>query len=70
MDYKLLENLRSIAENQYEAVILTAKTARKLNGLRKKGEGTEPEEGQLPSHRVTRAALEEMASGRVEISRP
>jgi DNA-directed RNA polymerase omega subunit len=70
MDYHLFQKLRTIAPNQYEAVILTAKTARKLNGVRKKEEGAEAAEGALPSHRVTRAALEEITSGRVEISRP
>lgn len=69
MDYHLFQKLRSITQNQYEAVILTAKTARKLNSVRKKEEG-EVSESLLPSHRVTRAALEELTSGRVEFSRP
>ena len=70
MDYNLFQKLRSIAQNQYEAVILAAKTARKLNSVRKKEEGVEVSENSLPSHRVTRAALEELTSGRVEFSRP
>jgi hypothetical protein len=70
MDYHLFQKLRSIAPNQYEAVILTAKTARKLNIVRKKEEGAEASESLLPSHRVTHAALEELTSGRVELSRP
>ena len=72
MNFKALEKLSQLTVNQYEAVMLAAKTARRLNQERKKleeGMGVEVTEEQLPSHRVTTAALEELASGQVEFTR-
>ncbi len=74
MNFKALDKLNQLTANQYEAVILAAKTARRLNQERRKleegMEAMEAAEEQLPSHRVATAALEELASGRVEFTRP
>lgn len=71
MDYALLEKINSVVSNRYEAVHLASKTARRLNHNRKKLEETgAPVEEQLPSHRVTQAALAELASGGVAFTRP
>lgn len=70
MNFKNLEKVVQAAGTRYEAVIRAAKTARWLNGSRKKyEEGTSPAEEELPSHRVTEAALQELVSGKIEFER-
>ena len=70
MNFKNLEQVVQSAGTRYEAVIRAAKTARRLNHTRKKyEEGGTPMEEELPSHRVTEAALEELVSGKVEFER-
>jgi DNA-directed RNA polymerase subunit K/omega len=71
MNYAALEKLHQLTVNQYEAVMLAAKTARRLNQERKKAEeGMEASDEFLPSHRVTGTALAGLASGRGKFSRP
>jgi len=70
MNFKNLEQVVQSAGTRYEAVIRAAKTARWLNRTRKKyEEGGASMEEELPSHRVTEAALEELVSGKVEFER-
>ncbi len=70
MNFKNLEQVVQSAGTRYEAVIRAAKTARWLNRTRKKyEEGGVSMEEELPSHRVTEAALEELVSGKVEFER-
>ncbi|MCI0330148.1 MAG: DNA-directed RNA polymerase subunit omega [candidate division Zixibacteria bacterium] len=70
MNFNNLEKAVQSAGTRYEAVIRAAKAARWLNRARKKyEEGGAPMKEELPSHRVTEAALEELVSGHVEFER-
>ncbi len=57
--------------NDYEAVIVTAKLARKINGLRLAAkEQLAPEElAAMDQRKVTSVALEELKSGKVQFER-
>jgi len=70
MNFNNLEKVVQAAGTRYEAVLRAAKTSRWLNRTRKKYEaGGAPMEEELPSHRVTETALQELVSGNVEIER-
>ena len=70
MNFNNLEKVVESAGTRYGAVIRAAKTARWLNRTRKKYEaGGAPVEEELPSHRVTETALQELVSGNVEFER-
>ncbi len=71
MELDAAERLDKMFKNRYEAVLLVAKHARRLNleRLREKPEGEEttaPEEGQL---KVITQALKDALEGKVEFER-
>jgi DNA-directed RNA polymerase omega subunit len=65
------KRLEDVIPNEYEAVLLAAKLARKINALRSAAkEQLPPEEyGKVDQRKVTTLALEELASGKVRFER-
>jgi DNA-directed RNA polymerase omega subunit len=65
------KRLEDVIPNEYEAVLLAAKLARKINALRSAAkEQLPPEEyNKMDQRKVTSLALEELASGKVRFER-
>jgi DNA-directed RNA polymerase omega subunit len=65
------KRLEEVIPNEYEAVLLAAKLARKINARRVVQKEQTPVEdlGKLDQRKVTTAALEELISGRVKFER-
>ncbi len=65
------KRLEDVIPNEYEAVLLAAKLARKINARRVvQKENTPVEElGKLDQRKVTSIALDELISGRVKYER-
>ena len=65
------KKLEDIIPNEYEAVIVAAKLARKLNAQRQAAKEQLPVEelGKLDQRKVTTIALEELAGGTVKFER-
>jgi DNA-directed RNA polymerase omega subunit len=65
------KRLEEVIPNEYEAVLLAAKLARKINARRvvQKEQTPVEELGKMDQRKVTTAALEELISGRVKFER-
>lgn len=65
------KRLEDVIPNEYEAVLLAAKLARKINALRSAAkEQLPPEEyNKVDQRKVTTVAIEELASGKVQFER-
>ena len=76
MELDVTERLEKICENRYEAVLLVAKHARRLNLERMRAEsqaaqmGEEEEMSQEKEEKVGNQALREVLEGKVEFERP
>jgi len=76
MELDVTERLEKLCENRYEAVLLVAKHARRLNLERMRAEsqaaqmGEEEEMGQEKEEKVGNQALREVLEGKVEFERP
>ena len=76
MELDVTERLEKICENRYEAVLLVAKHARRLNLERMKAEsqaaqmGEEEEMSQENEEKVGKQALRDVLEGKVEFERP
>jgi len=76
MELDVTEKLEEICRNRYEAVILVAKHARRLNLERMKAEsqaaqmGEEETTSQEDEEKVGNQALREVLEGKVEFERP
>jgi DNA-directed RNA polymerase subunit K/omega len=76
MELDITERLEKICRNRYEAVLLVAKHARRLNMQRMKAQseaaqrGEKEEEGEEKEEKVTNQALREALEGKVEFERP
>ena len=68
MDYSIRKKIEDAANNKYEAVIVVAKLARKINDKRLATEEQLGTEGQLPnySNKVTTEAMQQLADGEVK----
>ncbi|HBZ00813.1 MAG TPA: DNA-directed RNA polymerase subunit omega [candidate division Zixibacteria bacterium] len=65
------KRLEDVIPNEYEAVLLAAKLARKINvrrGIQKEQTAVE-DLGKLDQRKVTTAALDELISGKVKFER-
>jgi len=65
------KKLDDIVPNEYEAVLVAAKLARKINALRLAAKEQLPAEefNKMDQRKVTSLALEELASGKVRFER-
>ena len=76
MELDVTERLEKICENRYEAVLLVAKHARRLNLERMRAEsqaaqmGEDEEMSQEKEEKVGNQALREVLEGRVDFERP
>ncbi|MCK4385857.1 MAG: DNA-directed RNA polymerase subunit omega [candidate division Zixibacteria bacterium] len=76
MELDVTERLEKICKNRYEAVLLVAKHARRLNLERMQAEsqavqmGGEEEMSQENEEKVGNQALREVLEGKVEFERP
>ncbi len=63
------KRLEDVIPNEYEAVLVAAKLARKINAerLAQKEQTPLEELGKLDQRKVTTAALDELASGKIKI---
>ena len=68
MDYSIRKKIEDAANNKYEAVIVVAKLARKINDKRLATEEQLGTEGQPPnySNKVTTEAMQQLADGEVK----
>jgi DNA-directed RNA polymerase subunit K/omega len=66
-----LKRLEDIIPNEYEAVLVAAQLARRINAARQSAkEQTAPEEfNKLDQRKVTTAALDQVKTGRVKFDR-
>jgi len=72
MELDATERLDKMCENRYEAVLLVAKHARRLNldRLREKSQEGEAPPVEKKSLKVTTQALKDVLEGKVEFERP
>ncbi len=65
-----LKPLEEVVPNEYEAVLVAARLARKINAARQAAkEQTAPEEfNKMDQRKVTTAALDQLKSGRVKFN--
>ena len=76
MELDVTERLEKICKNRYEAVLLVAKHARRLNLERMKAEsqaaqmGEEEAESQEKGEKIPDQALRDVLEGKVEFERP
>jgi DNA-directed RNA polymerase subunit K/omega len=76
MELDATERLEKICKNRYEAVLLVAKHARRLNLERMKAQsqaaqmGEEEEQSQENVEKIPNQALSDVLEGRVEFERP
>jgi DNA-directed RNA polymerase omega subunit len=71
MEYGIVNKLGQVAHNKYEAIIVAAKLARRINAARvaaAEQTGIEPELKYMS--KVTTEALKELASGTVKFNYP
>ena len=68
MDYSLKQKVEQVTKNKYEAVIVAAKLARRINNKRVAAEEQLGPDDIAPTHKlkVTTEAIIELADGKVE----
>jgi DNA-directed RNA polymerase omega subunit len=68
MDYGLRNRVEKVAKNKYEAVIVAARLARKINNFRLAEEEHLGPDAPLPEYakKVTTEAIEDLAEGKVK----
>ncbi len=77
MELDITERLEKICRNRYEAVLLVAKQARRLNVQRMKAQSDaaqmgekEEEESEEKEEKVTNLALSDVLEGKIKFERP
>jgi DNA-directed RNA polymerase subunit K/omega len=76
MELDITERLEKICRNRYEAVLLVAKQARRINMQRMKAQseaaqrGEKEEEGEQKEEKVANEALRDVLEGKIDFERP
>jgi DNA-directed RNA polymerase subunit K/omega len=76
MELDITERLEKICRNRYEAVLLVAKQARRLNMQRMKAQseaaqtGEKEEESEEKEEKVANEALRDVLEGKIDFERP